>query len=408
MASSTWWGPHLVGNRAWQLPDDLWGTLLAAQRLLHLDLGGLYTRPTGLVAPPGAAMILVPVVALIDAAGLGLASPGVHNSHPGSWLVAGPYETILSATALFAADAVAERLGVSRPKRALLAAVEAVALWNVSVEWGHPEDTVAVALLLYGVLALAESRTGRSAWLVGAAAAVQPLVLLALPLIVVVLEPRRLAGYLTKVAAPGAVVIGAALAANWRATLNSVVEQPNWPAVDHATPWTALAPHMGHGAVAAGPARAVSVMLACGLAVVLQRRWRWGEHIGDWPTAALEELLWWTAVALALRCVFESVMVAYYLWPVLAVSLVASVRRWSRLLSTAILASGITFVSQVSWHGHWAWWSVMVAGLILTLCFARGAHATKARPGTPALGARRELAVVSSQGSHDSRLRNST
>jgi len=106
MASTTWWGPHLAGNSAWALPLDLWGTLAAAQRLLHLDLSGLYTQPTGLVSFPGTALILVPVVALIDAAGISLRWPGVQNTHPAAWLLAGPYEMALSALALFAADAV--------------------------------------------------------------------------------------------------------------------------------------------------------------------------------------------------------------------------------------------------------------------------------------------------------------
>ena len=152
---TTTWGAEIVGKHDWPLPDDLWGTLVAARRLVHLDLSGLYTRPTSLVAFPGAAVILAPVAAVIDAAGLGFATPGPHNPQPGAWLLAGPYQIALSATALFAADAIAERLGVTRPRRAVLAGAGAVALWNVSVRWGHPEDAVAVALLLSGFLALA-------------------------------------------------------------------------------------------------------------------------------------------------------------------------------------------------------------------------------------------------------------
>ena len=44
MLASTW-GATLAGRPGWGLPDDLWRTLAAAQRLLHLDIGGLYTRP---------------------------------------------------------------------------------------------------------------------------------------------------------------------------------------------------------------------------------------------------------------------------------------------------------------------------------------------------------------------------
>jgi hypothetical protein len=372
MASSTWWGPHLAGKPQWQLPNDLWGTLVAAQRLLHLDIGGLYTAPTGLVTLPGAAVVLIPIVALIDAAGLGLDVPSVHNVHPASWLAAGPYEIALSATALFAADSIAERLGASRPKRMLLATGGGVALWSVSVRWGHPEDAVAVALLMYSVLTLADSRAGRSALLVGAAVAVQPLVLLAVPVLVVMLEPRRFAGYLARAMAPGAVLLGVALAANWQATLRAVVEQPNWPSVDHPTPWIALAPHMSHGAVAAGPARGIAVVLACGCALIVRRRWQDAQCTIEWSSAKLAELLWWMAVALALRCVFESVMVAYYVWPVLALALVAAVRHWSRLIPTVAAASGLTFVSQASWHGRWTWWTAAIAGLALALALARG------------------------------------
>jgi hypothetical protein len=396
MASTTWWGPLLAGKSAWQLPDDLWGTLLAARRLAQLNVGGLYTAPTGLVALPGAALILVPIVALIDAAGLGLAVPGPHNAHPLAWLAAGPYEIALSATALFAADSIAERLGVSGGKRAVLAASCGVALWSVSVRWGHPEDAVAVALLLYGILALVESRFARSAWLVGAAVAVQPLVLLAVPVLLVVIEPRRLAGFLVRAAAPGASLLGPALSANWSATMNAVANEPNWPSIDHPTPWTSLGPDMSHGAVAAGPARGIALLLACGCALVVERRWHAAKRATEWSADDLAELLWWVAVALALRCVFESVMVAYYVWPALAATLVAASRHWRRLLPTALAATSLTFASQVSWRGPWAWWAMVLAGLALTLLFARGSgRRTEPLLKTSTFGASRPLAVSS-------------
>ncbi len=236
MASTTWWGPSLLGKPGWSLPDDLWATLAAAQRLLHGNLGGLYTPPTRLITFPGAAVILIPLVAVTDAAGLSLQVQNAHNLHPAVWLLAGPYEIALSAVALFAADAIAERLGADRAKRAVLAGASAVALWSVSVRWGHPEDAVAVGLLLYAILALSKARTGRAAWLTGAAVAIQPLVLLALPVVAVVVEPRRLAGFLARAAAPAAVLLGAAAAANWTATFHAVTSQPNWVTVDQATP----------------------------------------------------------------------------------------------------------------------------------------------------------------------------
>jgi len=410
MVCTTWWGAHLVGRHAWQLPDDLWWTLLAARRLLHLDLSGLYTQPTGLIALPGAALILVPVVAVIDAAGLGLGAPSPQNTHPGAWLLAGPYEIALSAVALFAADSIADRLGVDRSKRAVLAASEAVALWSVSVRWGHPEDAVAVALFLFGILALSNSRVERCAWLIGAAVAVQPLVLLALPVVFVVIdEPRRLAGFLARASAPGALLLGAAASANWKATFTAVTRQPNWPTADHPTPWASLAPHISSGGVAAGPARALIILLACGCAVVVRRRWLVARHEAEWSPEALGELLWWAAAALALRSVFEPVMAAYYLWPVLAVALVTASSSWSRLVATSLVTSTLTFVSQASWRGPWIWWGSMVAGLGLTLFFARVTRSKSAsRRSAMALEISPPLNPATSQGSHETRLRSST
>jgi hypothetical protein len=379
MGSTTWWGPLITGARGWPLPDDLWATLAAAQRLVHLDVAGLYTQPTGLVSFPGTAVILVPVAALMDAVGISLHAPG-HDAHPASWLVAGPYEIAISAVALFAADAVAERLGASRPKRAVLIAASATALWCVAVNWGHPEDAVAVGLLMYAILALAQARTSRSAWLLGAAVAVQPLVLIALPILLAVIAPRRLAGFLARAATPSVVLLAAAASANWSATIHAVTSQPNWPTVDHPTPWTSLAPRLAHGAVAAGPGRILAIVVACGFAIVVGRRWGAARRGGPWSPGTLEEVLWWTAAALALRSVFESVMVAYYLWPVLAVALVAAVRSWPRLVTTSVVAAIITFGSQVSWRGPWAWWGAMIAGLGVTLFCARLPRRRRASP----------------------------
>ena len=395
--AGTIWGPQYYGKTAWALPDDLWGTLIAAQRLIHLDLGGLYTSPTQLVSLPGTAVILVPLVVIIDAAGLPLRA-GHQGTHPGEWLLVGPYAVAVSAVALVAADAIAERLGVTRPKRFLLAAAGATALWSVTVRWGHPEDAVAIGLLLFAILALSEpnsSRTSRSAWLAGAAVAVQPLVLLAFPLLAAAVEPRRLAGYVARAAAPSALLLAVAASANWTATIHMVTSQPNYPSVDHPTPWIYLAPRAAGDVVAAGPARILAIVAACGCALVAGRRWRAARSAGsagsacEWGQQALPELLWWTAVALALRSVFEPVMVAYYLWPPLAVALVAASGTWSHLVPAGATATVLTFFSQISWRNPWAWWTPMVVLLGLTLFFARTRSARSAaarvlpEPGEP-------------------------
>ncbi len=47
-------------------------------------------------------------------------------------------------------------MGVDRVKRALLALAGAAVLWSVAVEWGHPEDAVALGLVLFAILALSD------------------------------------------------------------------------------------------------------------------------------------------------------------------------------------------------------------------------------------------------------------
>ena len=372
--AGTIWGPVYYHETAWAVPDDLWATLVAAQRLLHLDLAGLYTAPTNLVSFPGAAVILVPVAGVMDLAGIPIQA-GRQGVHPAGWLLAGPLETILSALALFAADALAQRMGVNLLKRFWLAAAGATALWNVSVRWGHPEDAVAIGLLLYAVLAVSNERPNRAAWLAGFAVAVQPLVLLAFPLVAIAaVVPKRLPGFVVRAAIPSAAMLAAAAAANWTATIHAVTNQPNAPAVDHPTPWiylTLLAPHMSDGSVAAGPARALAVLVACGCAALTWRRWQRARLAGLWRPDDLAALLWWVALTLALRTVFEPVMVSYYVWPPLAVALVAASRDWLRLLPVTVTATVLTFLSQGSWRNPWAWWTPIVAVLALTLISAK-------------------------------------
>ena len=375
---STTWGPTMMGAKEWVLPYDLWGTLIGATRLAHLNFD-VYAQPTGLISLPGAAVILVPVAAVILAAGLSMQIPGPDNLHPPVWLVAGPYQIALCCVTLFAADALAEQLGVTRWKRGLLAAASAGLLWNVSARWGHPEDAVAVGLLLYAILAQSRSRTALAGWLAGAAVCVQPLVLLVLPIMLAVLPWRRMPMFLVRAALPSAVLLGAAALANWHNTYTAVTSQPDSPVINHPTVWTSLAPHMSAGNVAAGPARLATIILACCCALAVRRRWlamlpdgeaepRTG---GRWPAPLLAQVLWWAALALALRSFFEPVMVSYYPWPPMAVALIpAATLSWPRLIAAGLVAGGLTAAAQGPSHDVWIWWAPIVAGLVVMLALA--------------------------------------
>jgi len=427
---TTTWGPTMIGRTEWALPYDLWGTLIATTRLAHGNIGGLYAPPTGLISLPGAAVILLPAAAVISALGLSLTIPGPHNLHPPVWLVAGPYQIALCCVTLFAADALAERLGVQFWKRGLLAAASAGILWSVSARWGHPEDAVAVGLLLYAVLAQSRGRLSRAGWLAGAAVCVQPLVLLALPVLLALLPWRRMVPFLVRAALPSALLLAATAIANWHDTYMSVTSQPNSPVINHPTAWTSLAPQMANHNVAAGPFRLATIVLACLCALAVRRHWQSravraadgevaagtaagreaaasaaghceaghsaaghsaaGHRVphghraagqravpgpGDvppWTAALLTDVLWWVALTLALRSFFEPVMVSYYPWPSMAAALIpAATLSWPRLAAAGVLAGGLTAAAQGPSHAVWIWWVPIVAGLVVLLALAR-------------------------------------
>jgi hypothetical protein len=384
---TTTWGPALIGRTEWALPYDLWGTLIATTRLAHGNIGGLYAPPTGLISLPGAAVILVPCAALISALGLSLVIPGPHNLHPPVWLLAGPYQIALCCVTLFAADALAEELGVRLPKRGLLAAASAGILWSVSARWGHPEDAVAVGLLLYAVLAQGRARLVLAGWLTGAAVCVQPLVLLALPVMLALLPWRRMAPFLVRAALPSVVLLGATAIANWHDTYMSVTSQPNSPVINHPTAWTSLAPHMANQNVAAGPFRLATIVLACLCALAIRRRWQArvaaaaDAEPSVWSARLLTEVLWWVALTLALRSFLEPVMVSYYPWPPMAVALIpAATLTWPRLVAAGVLAGGLTAAAQGPSHAVWIWWVPIVAGLVVLLALARPDRARRPAP----------------------------
>jgi hypothetical protein len=146
--------------------------------------------------------------------------------------------------------------------------------------------------------------------------------------------------------------------------------------VDHRTPWTTLAPVLGgHGRgleVAAGPGRIVAFVLA-GAVGWWSRRWR------DRP----ELIVLAVAFALALRCLTESVMVSFYVWPVLAVGLVAVTLGTSWRWATAVGVALAVTVCSDSRLGPWAWWGLVTGGIVLLLVLGIPSRRRQSVPITP-------------------------
>jgi hypothetical protein len=387
MAHSLFWGPVVNHGSFWTVPSDLWGTFRSAHYVAWGDIGDVYNPSTGLVALPGISVILAPIAFITYHFGLSEAFP-YFLPHPTAWLVLGPVEMVLGASVLFPLDDLAALLGLARRQRIALCGLEAAVLWPVVAIWGHPEDPLAMTFALYGLLAVLRGRWRACGWWWGLALVMQPLVVLMLPLIFALTPVRRWWRLGFQSALPACVLVAIPLIQEWANTSRALFQQPNYPTIDHPTPWLALAPVLsrthrvtfprfgrsrvdGHSiftshivstiageVVTAGPGRAISIALCVLIGIWVFRH-----------RPSVPQIIWLAALALSLRCVFESVMDPYYLWPPLAIILVLSARNWRRFL-IAIVSAALMTVWSYRHTGPWAWWLPIVILLAVALASA--------------------------------------
>lgn len=376
----------------WASPSDLGNTFRSASDLARGHVSTVYGR-SGLVSFPGILLLLLPFGALssafqttvvqISQGGrplpqlqttvvhqylanpvIGHGGGNVYVAQPQWLLVVFPFTLVLACSALFAFDALARQLGVTMGHRRLLAVVEAGLLSSPIVETGHPEDVVAVALAVYALVYVLRGRWAPAGWLFGMAIAFQPLVLLMAPILLVVAGWPEALAFAGRSALPSAALLALPLATGFSSTIRTLLYQPNYPLVDHQTPWTALAPHLGGSgmglSVASGPGRMFAIA-AAGFIGYRARRWR------EDP----EQLLWACAVALGLRCYTESVMDPYYTWPALALGVVLVARRSAPRYAAAIAVASATTVVSLEHAIAWLpWWLATVGGMSILLAVA--------------------------------------
>jgi hypothetical protein len=149
--------------------------------------------------------------------------------------------------------------------------------------------------------------------------------------------------------------------------------QSNRTDLDHPTPWVAFSAHLGPHVVSAGPGRMLALSSALVLGWVAWRR-----------RPSLLGFVWLGALALALRCFFESVMVPFYLGPPFALILLAcAAASGGRRLAVATGAMVVGTVLAFHRLGEWSYWLPMVALLALGLaCAWPGRSAFGAQAGT--------------------------
>jgi len=351
------WAPLVRHKQYWITPVDIWGTYQAAHLVGWGWIGGIYGRGSDLITYPGIAVVLAPVAMLTSALHLVDSANPIFLSHPTSWLFLGNADLLLGVTTIFSANRMVAQLGVGRRRRAVLCWMVAVVIWPVIVMWGHPEDCLALSLAMFALVAVEKGKWNGSGWLWGAAISVQPLVLLMFPVALSRVTAGRRLRVCVRAVIPTVALLAIPVVTNWGPTSDALLRQPNFPFIDHPTPWMALAPRLTATSVAAGPGRLIAFAVAFAVGVVAFR------VEPDFGT-----LVWACAFALCMRCVFESVMVPFYLGPPLVMCLVAaSARRRGWRLALTFAASLAVSVVSMRRMGEWSYWLAMTVLLGVAL-----------------------------------------
>jgi hypothetical protein len=378
MAFMLWW-PLLVEHRqGWDTGGDMWGIWRAAHYIGWGFLGGVYDPSTGVNSLPGLEILLAPFAMVSDHLGLTESFPPYFLVHPTAALLLEPIELLLASTVLFAVDALAEQLAVTRRRRIALCVTVACITWPTVALWGHAEDCLAMALAIYSLVAGLQGRWKACGWLFGFALLTQPLVVMVLPILVALSPKGRRLMTLVRSVALSAVLVIVAFASDAADTYRSLV--------NHATPWVSLAPRVSAASggtrsrssltfssgrfiqhaslvharsvvlVSGGAGRLIEVLVAVLLGLYVWRR----------PQPP-DRLIWLVAVCLGMRCLFEAVMTPYYLAPPLVLALAIASRQSGRRFWAACIVAFEISVFAYQRLSPWAWWLPVVLGMGVVL-----------------------------------------
>lgn len=263
---------------------------------------------------------------------------------------------LTSAVGLSGLDSLVRTLGIAPRRRITFLLAATVAIWPVLAMWMHPEDVMAVGLLAFGLSCSVRGRWAQAGWLIGAAITMQLYVILAVPVVIAYVGRRRVLPMLARLSLLPGCLAAAVLVPDFQDSWKALTQQRSFPLLNHPTPWILLAPHLPDHTVGGGTARVVgmAVALACGVAAVRFAR--------DPAT-----FVWITAIALSARCLFEAVVVPYYVMPLLTIALAigcrTSARRWFLVLVLGVLLTVTTYFYAPIWR-YWLQMAVL-AGLLL-------------------------------------------
>lgn len=389
MAFSLWWYPLTHHGSVWDIPPDIWNTYRTAQYVGWGFEGEIYKSRSYFDSFPGIAVLLAPIAKV--AGMLHLSANFVFRlPRPSTWLILGPANAILGSLLLFPVDGLARRLLIPYRRRVVLVWLVAGFIFITAVMWGHPEYTVALTFAIYGLIATFDGKWVRVGIIMGLALLFQPLTALMLPVVILYLPARRWCATASIVALPSTLLLIPPLVKEWHATTFTLLREPNYPTVDHPTPWLSLAPVIQRSrrafaeipklvtqpngthsleyvkvatrsvaVVSAGPGRLLALVLACVIGIYVAK-----------AKPNIPMIVWWVAVCLSLRCVFECVMNPYYLLPAGAVILVlaATLSNLRFMAISLAVAAGTVLSYQIM--SPWAYYTSVVGLLIVALALA--------------------------------------
>ena len=246
------WFPVVDHTQSWAVGGDSWGIYRGAQYVSWGDLGGIYNQGTGIVSFPGMEILLAPIAMIGDHFNLISSYGPFAIPRPSVALLLVPVELLLAVTVIFAADALAERMGVSSRRRIWMCLMVGVVAWPTAAVWGHAEDSLAVTFALYAMVAMLDRRWARMGWLFGFGIALQPLVGLMLPLFLGCTPRGQRLIVAVRSAALSAFLVLIAFAGDASDAYRALVQQPTPPSINHATPWAWLAPVVPGSAAPSG------------------------------------------------------------------------------------------------------------------------------------------------------------
>jgi hypothetical protein len=362
-----------MARHGWQSVSDLWNTAGIALAVGHGHWAAVYGSHSQIDSPPGFEFVLAPFVALGH--GMGLRTPAEHH-YFGFWFALVTVATVLASTVLFALDAIARRWGLSDARRFALSLVSGVGVASAVVFWGHPEDCISLALVLWAATAVEQKGWGglaRAGWLLGFAAALQPVALLAVAPVVARFGWRALPGVASRLAVPSIIVVLPELLTEWARTLHHIVDQPGLPKDGSSTPFSHMARSLGHGMYSGGTLRLVATVAAAGLG------WLACRHRHD-----LHFVLFVMAVAFAIRVALETELLGYYFFPVIAICLLLTIDAgWTRFDWCAVLALACIALGNRREHSIALWWPAILATTVamISLAYAGTSDPTAGRTG---------------------------